>query len=337
MGVSLKNVMYNTGLLKSSSFSIPIISVGNLTIGGAGKTPHIEYLIELLSPYLYVATLSRGYKRSTKGFRMVSPTDNAIVAGDEPIQFARKYPEVKVFVAENRALAIPDVVRQMPYVQCVLLDDAFQHRVVRPDLNILLTQYEHPFYHDFLLPAGRLREYRSAYKRADIIIVSKCPDDISEDAKNQIITNLKPLPHQKLFFSKYKYFAPYNFYFTEKRILMDKDIDVILISAIANTTYLTDFLNKVCKSVTHLEYEDHHYFTAQDVEVIKSTYTRVSKDNTTIVLTTEKDAMRLDLHKMEFYNSNIPIFILPVKVEILFDEQEEFNQLVRDTLLAFKI
>lgn len=337
IGVSFKNSLYSTGLLKSSSFSIPVISVGNLSIGGAGKTPHIEYLIELLSPYIYVATLSRGYKRDTKGFRLVSPKDNARTAGDEPILYARKYPEVKVFVAENRALAIPDIVRQLPHVQCILLDDAYQHRVVQPNLNILLTQYEQPFYRDFLLPVGRLREFRSAYQRADIIIVSKCPDDLGFDDKERVTSEIIPQAHQKLFFTKYKYLTPYSFYFTDQRLMLDKDLHIILISGIANTSYLTNFLRKSCKSVTHLEYEDHHYFTDQDIDIIKSTYLRKRDDDTTIVVTTEKDAMRLDMHKMKLYSNQIPIFILPIKVEFLFDQQEEFNQLVKNTLLAFKV
>ena len=185
LSIGIRNTLYDSELVKSTQFSLPIISVGNLSIGGAGKTPHIEYLIRLLSPYINVSTLSRGYKRKTKGFRFIRPADTVLDAGDEPLMYARKHKGVVVAVGESRAIAIPQMVAKYPNLQTVLLDDAFQHRSIKPALNILLTTWDEPFTRDYLMPSGRLREWRSAYSRADIIIVSKCPKEITFDEKSK--------------------------------------------------------------------------------------------------------------------------------------------------------
>ena len=179
IGVAFKNILYRVGLLKGLRFSIPVINLGNLTVGGAGKTPHTEYLIRLLKEYITVSTLSRGYGRSTKGYLHVHAGNTADQVGDEPLQYKRKFPDITVAVCESRSLGIPKLIQHNPNVQSILLDDAYQHRSVEPALNILLTEHDHRFTHDFLLPVGRLREWRSAYKRADRIIVTKCPHDLS--------------------------------------------------------------------------------------------------------------------------------------------------------------
>ena len=185
LGVSLRSLFYTSGVLKHTTFSLPIISVGNLSVGGAGKTPHVEYLVQLLKDYVHVATLSRGYKRKTKGFLLVHPHQSATQVGDEPLQYKRKYPDVTVAVGENRSLAIPEMLQHAPQTQVILLDDAFQHIAIRPSLNILLTEHGQLFTDDFLLPSGRLREWRSAYERADTIIVSKCPPDLPEEVERE--------------------------------------------------------------------------------------------------------------------------------------------------------
>jgi tetraacyldisaccharide 4'-kinase len=187
IGVAIKSLAYKSGLLKGVSFSIPVINVGNLTVGGSGKTPHIEYLIRLLSPYLPVGTLSRGYKRKTKGFMLIRPGFNSDQAGDEPLLYARKYPGIAVSVCESRSIGIPKLLQSRPQTRVVLLDDAFQHRAINPNLNILLTEYDEPFYKDWLLPAGRLREWRGGYKRADLIIVTKCPADLPSEERDKRI------------------------------------------------------------------------------------------------------------------------------------------------------
>lgn len=336
LGVSVRNLLFSADLLKSTRFSIPTISVGNLTIGGAGKTPHIEYLIRLLMPYLNLGTLSRGYKRKTSGFRWVNPSDDVLAAGDEPLMYARKYRDIAVAVAESRSIAIPQMVADFPDLQAILLDDAFQHRSITPGLNILLTTYDLPFTRDHLLPSGRLREWRSAYERADIIIVSKCPSVISEEERASLIKEINPKNHQKVFFTYYQYQHPYSFHDPNHRIRLDSELDVILISAIANTKYLLDYLDREVDSVHHLDYEDHHLFSTTDIEYISTVFEHRDTSRK-LLLTTEKDAMRLDMHRKMVEEKKLPIFVLPVSVAFHFDQQDEFDALLKKYLLNFKI
>jgi len=335
LGVSLRDGAYRANLLKSVTFDIPTISVGNLSVGGAGKTPHIEYLIRLLKDYINVATLSRGYGRKTQGYLLVEPQMSAQQVGDEPLQFKRKFPDIAVTVSESRAFGIPRILMDAPETQVVLLDDAFQHRSVTPGLNILLTEYNHLFTRDFLLPSGRLREWRSAYRRADVIIITKCPSQLNESEKTRILKEIKPFPHQRVFFSYYDYGRPY--YIFDARYVADLQADwnVQLVSAIARTEYLTDYLQEKVESVTILEYEDHHFFTKDDMNEIKSTFERLQSDKK-IILTTEKDMMRLEMHRPFLMEHRLPVFALPVQVRFHFDEGEQFDELIKDFLLNFK-
>jgi len=333
--ISLRNVFYDAGLLKSTQFYIPVINVGNLSIGGTGKTPHIEYLIKLLSPYLNVATLSRGYKRKSKGFRLVRTSDNAMNAGDEPLQFKVKNPNVTVAVAESRNIGIPMIVQSHPETQVVLLDDAFQHRSVKPDLNILLTEYNNLFVNDYLLPSGRLREPRDAYKRADIITVSKCPMEISQSDRADIIKKIKPLDNQRVYFSKYKYLNPYFIFDRSITIDLKKDVHVVLISAIANVDYLLTYLENICVVDNVMKFEDHHYFSDYEVEQFKKINDNNSFDNS-LFLTTEKDAMRLDIHRDYLIKHQIPVFVLPIEVELINNDAQAFDEDVKSFLLNYK-
>ena len=336
MIIGARNLFYDTGLLKATIFNIPIISVGNLSLGGAGKTPHIEFLINTLAPYLNVATLSRGYKRKSKGFKFVTNKDNALTAGDEPLQYRLKFNNIVVAVSESRTIAIPLILKQYPDTQLILLDDAFQHRAIVPGLNILLTTFDDPFTRDILMPAGRLREYPSSYKRADIIIVSKCPADISENDRKNIREELNPQHNQELFFTSYKYNSPRNFLSPALYINLSPENDVILVSAIASTSYLKAYLESQVKSVHQLEYEDHHNFSERDINYIEQVYINRDTENK-IILTTEKDAMRLNLHKNLIKEKQLPIYILPIEVSILFDEEEKFISLIKTFLLTFKV
>lgn len=320
--------------MKSSTFSLPIISVGNLSVGGAGKTPHIEYLIRSLRPYLNVATLSRGYKRKTKGFRFVRLNDTALIAGDEPLQYRRKYRDVVVAVGESRAIAIPQIVQQYPDTQVILLDDAYQHRAVTPSLNILLTSYEAPFYDDHLLPGGRLREFKDGYVRADIILVTKCPDQLNLAERTTIIDRISPLDHQQVFFTRYLYGRPYSFYDPRQRLTLTSDLDVILVSAIANTDYLVNYLSQYVEEVHSMDYEDHRLFTDQDIAYIDTVY-RQRNSERKVIITTEKDAMRLDLHRSVIQTKGWPLYVLPIQVNFL-EDQEGFDALVKEHLLDFK-
>lgn len=331
-----RNILYETEIIKSTSFSLPVISVGNLSVGGAGKTPHIEYLIRLLNPYIDIGTLSRGYKRQTNGFRFVNSTDNVIDTGDEPLMYAKKYKGIVVAVGENRALSIPQMVGKYPSLQAILLDDAFQHRAISPGLNILLTTWDDPFTKDFLMPMGRLREWRSSYERADIIIVSKCPFELSKRDKEEMIKKINPQSHQKVFFSLYQYGHPYSFFDGRKRKALNQETDVILISAIANTNYLLDYLEPVVSDVHHMDYEDHHLFSDFDISYINEVFTNRDTKNK-IIITTEKDATRLSLHYNRLKELNLPIFVLPTQVVFYDDDGHQFNNQIRDFLYNFKV
>lgn len=333
--IAIRNAFYDVEILKSSRFSLPIISVGNLSIGGAGKTPHVEYLVQLLRPYLELGILSRGYNRKTKGYLKVQAQDYASRVGDEPAMYARMYHDVFVAVSESRSTGIPEMVKHSPRLQTIILDDAFQHRSVVPDINILLTQCELPFTKDFLLPAGRLRENRSSYERADIIIVTKCSPDFNQIDKAKLIAEIAPLDYQSLFFTIYKYHKPYSFYNTDFKVDLSFFDHILIISAIANTKYMMSYLSSFKATISPLEYEDHRNFSIDDVRYMQETYDRISEKEK-IFLTTAKDAMRLAEHFDFFKSNNIPVFILPISVEFLFDEQQKFDSLIKERLLEFE-
>lgn len=336
LGITIRNSFYETGMLKGSKFNLPVISVGNLTVGGSGKTPHIEYLIVLLKDYLSVATLSRGYKRKSKGFQRIKRQDNVSTAGDEPLQFKRKFPEIEVAVAESRNIGIPQLLHVQPNIQVILLDDAFQHRSVVPGLNILLTAYSKPFFEDALMPMGRLREGKSAYSRADVIIVSKCPSQLIPLEKQALITQINPLAHQTVFFSKYDYLSPYFIFDFTKKLTPKPKTTIILISAIASTDYLLDYLEDQFDEIINMKYEDHHYFSSLDLDQLALTFEQVQNPNK-YILTTEKDGIRLGEHYKYINQKNLPIYILPIKVSFLDSDGLKFDDLLKKFLLNFTV
>ncbi|MEM7103503.1 MAG: tetraacyldisaccharide 4'-kinase [Bacteroidota bacterium] len=336
VGISLRDLFYQAGLLRSAKFDIPTISIGNLSVGGAGKTPHVEYLVQYLDDYLEVGTLSRGYKRKTKGFIIVEPTANALQAGDEPVQYKQKFPNIMVAVAEERTFAIPQMLMTNPELQVILLDDAFQHRAITPGLNILLTDHQNLFTRDWLMPSGRLREWRSAYHRADIIIVSKCPKHLTEKEKQDLVLEIRPMTRQKMFFSCYNYLPPYSLFNEQLKVNLESDMEVVLISAIANTEYLLDYLRETVERISILEYPDHHLFGEYDLTRLKNTFASIEAPKK-IILTTEKDATRLTLHRKFLFENRLPVFVLPVEVGFLFDEEEAFLSEIRNFLMNFRI
>lgn len=335
IGVSFRNFLYEAEVIKPSRFSLPIISIGNLSIGGAGKTPHIEYLIRLLQPYIDIAVLSRGYNRETSGFRFVSPHDTALVSGDEPLMYARKFVNLPVAVCENRALGIPQLVTKFPQLQTILLDDAFQHRSVSPYINLLLTPFDSPYSKDYLMPSGRLREGRWASRRANAIIVSKCPDNLSTDQMNAFIKDLQPEKKQEVFFSKYKYSSMYHFYQPGYKMDIGVNDHVILISAIASTEYLTKYIASKAKSFLDIPYADHHNFFIDDILTIIKTFKETNAERKYIV-TTEKDAVRLMPFRQQLYEAQIPVFVLPVEVEFLGKDKARFDEYIKNKLLKFE-
>lgn len=335
-GIYLRNYLYKNGILQSAKFDLPIISVGNLTVGGTGKTPHVEFLVRHLRQYLKVATLSRGYKRSLPGFLVVHPQHSAKQVGDEPIQFKRKFPDIMVAVSEDRVFAIPKMLMIDDELKVVVLDDAFQHRALSPGLNILLTEYGYPFFKDYLLPAGRLREHRSGVSRADVIIASKCPIKFTEADRKEFLGQLKPEPHQAVYFSYFVYGTPYHLFDGMNRLVLNKEIDVLLISAVARPEYLVDYLEMSTKSVLNMEYADHHLFTKPDIGRLFETFEKMDGENK-IIITTEKDAVRLYLHQEFIHKHQLPVYVLPVEVVFHFNEDQKFQKYIEQFLLDFKI
>ncbi len=320
--VWLRNRMYDAKFFSSIEFSVPVITVGNLSTGGTGKTPHVEYLIRLLQYQYKVATMSRGYKRHTQGFLLADADTNALRIGDEPMQYHIKYPELVVSVAEERMIGIPMLLQRRPDIDVVLLDDAYQHRSVKAGMTILITDFSKPFFTDHVLPFGNLRESRSAYKRANVILVSKCPLNITAEEAKAIEDKISPLPYQQVFFTGIQYATPYNLVTKDPISLSGKHI--ILVCGIARPEPLVAFLKNNAADVHALSYQDHHYFVSSDLEEMKATHDNWNVTDK-IIVTTEKDAARLYLHFNKLKDWEITIAVLPIAVTILLNKGEEFD------------
>lgn len=315
----LRNKLYDFGVKTSTSFNIPVICVGNLSVGGTGKTPMIEYLISLLKDDFNLATLSRGYKRKTVGFQLAQQHTSMEDIGDEPFQFHNKFgSSIRVAVDSNRTNGIQHLLKLENAPEIVLLDDAFQHRKVKAGLNIMLTTYDNPFFRDIVLPTGDLREPRSGYKRADIIVVTKCPIHINDAEKSKFIERINPLNHQRVFFSSISY-SNYVLSKVSKVDISDFN-DFTLVTGIADATALVDFLHSKDLKFKHLNFKDHHEFSAEDL----SRFETLGK-----ILTTEKDFMRLQQYK----SIEDKLFYLPIKVNI--SENEMFDDLIKTFVKSF--
>jgi tetraacyldisaccharide 4'-kinase len=325
----LRNWLYDKNYIKSASFNFPIICVGNIAVGGTGKTPMTEYLIRLLKNDYRTATLSRGYKRKTKGFAIADGSTTALEIGDEPMQFHQKFPDLVVAVGEERLVAIPQLLQAQPATQVIILDDAFQHRSVNAGLNIILTEYKNLYTRDFMLPAGDLRDTKTSMKRADIIVVTKCKYNLSEDERNAIVKEINST--KPIFFTKIEYGIPYHL-FSRNAMTMNHDTDILLVCGIANPKPLKGFLNANVHTYDMLRYSDHHIFTIDDLEDIKKQFDRIlSVDK--IILTTEKDAVRLE--KFENELKDFPIYALPIQHSFLFNERNAFDKSVKDFVNTF--
>jgi tetraacyldisaccharide 4'-kinase len=321
--VWLRNKFYDWKIFSSIGFDLPVICVGNITVGGTGKSPHIEYLIELLSPYYSVATLSRGYRRRSRGFKLADSESNARDIGDEPFQFKSKYPQIAVAVAEERMTAIPLLLQQLPHLQVILLDDAFQHRTVKAGLNILLTDYDRLYTRDHIMPFGLLRESPKAAERAQIIIVSKCPPDLSLSDKQKIEQEIQSQAHQQVFFSTIAYQQLYPL--THTLIEPDAEFVVLLVTGIANPQPLKNHLQSKFSKVYSLPYKDHHYFTYDDLDEIYETFANIPESKK-IMVTTEKDAGRLMLLKDKMSHQPWPLFAQKIGTAFLFKDEIPFRK-----------
>lgn len=318
--VWLRNRLYDRQILSSASFNFPVICIGNLATGGTGKTPMTEYLVRLLQPRYKTATLSRGYKRKTTGFAIADADTTALEIGDEPMQFHLKFPELTVAVGEERLVAIPQLLHERPDTQVIILDDAFQHRQVQAGLNILLTDFANLFTRDLMLPTGDLRDVRSSYRRADIIIVTKCKNNLTDEERKAIMTEINPVKDQQVYFTRLRYGNSYHL-FSKEEIDITPDCDILLICGIANPEPLKKHITENVESYEMLRYPDHHIFDSNDLKEIKSQFAKIEKAKK-LVLTTEKDAVRL--HKFEQELKDFPIYVIPVEHEFLFGQSTEF-------------
>jgi len=324
MVIAIRNWLYNKNIIRSTSFGLPIICVGNLAVGGTGKSPMVEYLVRLLKEQFKVATLSRGYKRRTKGYALAGDQSTALEIGDEPMQFHVKFPDISVAVGEQRLEAIPQLLHDRPDTQTIILDDAFQHRAIRAGLNILLTDYSNLFTRDFYLPAGDLRDLKSEYKRAEVIVVTKCKPDLSINEKEKIIKEIAPRNGQEIFFTAMEYSQPYHI-ITHARFSLTENTEVLLISGIANPRPLKTLLEKYSKTYYMIQFSDHRIFTIDDLKDVNKRFKAIDSVNK-IILTTEKDAVRLVKFNAEI--ADWPLYVIPVRHHFLYGEGDQFNQRV---------
>ena len=328
----VRNKLYDKNILRSVSFNFPIICVGNLSVGGTGKTPMVEYIVRLLKDEYKVATMSRGYKRRTKGFAIADKSTTALDIGDEPMQFYKKFPDITVSVAEERLVSIPQLLHDKPDTRVIILDDAFQHRQVKAGLNILLTEYRDLFTRDFVLPAGNLRDQKSSYKRAEIVVVTKCKSHLNEEEKNKITREINPVEGQHLFFTKIEYGSPYHLFSKEEKFL-SPETNILLVCGIANPKPIKEVLNTYAATYDMMRFRDHHIFSIDDLKEIKEQFENLGSDDK-IILTTEKDGVRLA--KFENELKDLPIYVFPIRHKFLFGEEDQFNQIIHSFVGKYK-
>ena len=318
--VGMRNKAFDKGVLSATSFSTPTIVVGNLNVGGTGKSPQIEYLIRLLKNDFKIAVLSRGYKRKTKEFQIANENSTAEQIGDEPLQFYKKFEDIIVAVDADRVNGIKQLDLHNPKPEVILLDDAFQHRQVQPGFVVLLTSFGSLYIDDTVLPAGNLREKKEGSKRAQIIIVTKCPKELSENEQFEISKKLKPELNQTIFFTKIKYYDAVISGKKEITILDLKKFKVLLVTGIANPKPLVEFLKDNKIDFKHLKYPDHHNFSSKDLKKIGDVYEGINEEKK-IILTTEKDYVR------NFSEKDKNIYYLPIQTEFL-DNEKDFNKII---------
>ncbi len=334
IGVGIRNMLFDMNILNSEAYSVPVISVGNITVGGTGKTPHVEYLINLFKNKSNVAVLSRGYKRKSKGFVMAGKQTRVEDIGDEPYQMKQKFPAITMAVDKNRRHGIKEIMEGETGkdIDVILLDDAFQHRYVKPGINILLVDYHRLVIYDTLLPAGRLREPVKSKDRADIVIVTKCPHDLKPMEFRVITKAMNLFPFQQLFFSTFVYddLQPLfpklakEDYITRFDALADKH--VLLLTGIASPEQMKHDLLPHAASLTPLSFSDHHAFKPKDIERLNEAFQAMESPK--VIITTEKDAVRL--FEAEGISEEVKrfLYMLPVRVSLMQDQEETFNNFI---------
>lgn len=327
LGVRIRNRMFKLGILKSRSYDIPVISVGNITVGGSGKTPHVEYLIRLLKDKVKVAVLSRGYKRKSKGYVLAGKDTEMRQIGDEPFQMKTKFPDIYVAVDKDRCHGIERITGDEASrdTDVILLDDAFQHRYVKPGVNILLIDYHRLIIYDKLLPAGRLREPQSGKARADIVIITKCPRDLKPMEYRVIIKAMNLYPYQQLYFTALEYDSLRPVFCGEERLLesLTKDMNILLLTGIASPKQMIYDLKEYSEHITPLTFPDHHRFSRKDIGRINAVFESLPSPK--MIITTEKDNARLSGMKGLTDEVRHNIYTLPVRIKFMLGQEEEFN------------
>jgi tetraacyldisaccharide 4'-kinase len=301
-------------------------------VGGTGKSPMVEYLIRILYKKYNVATLSRGYKRKTKGFYIANENTKTFEIGDEPMQFFRKFPDITVAVDEDRVMGIPKILNDEPRTEVIILDDAFQHRQVSAGLNILLTECDHLYTNDLFLPAGNLRDAKKSSERADIIVVTKCKTNLSQDEKQMILKEINPKGGQKIFFTTIEYETPYHLFKNEKFDL-DKKTEVLLVCGIADPEKIKNEIESKASLFNTIRFNDHHIYNSLDIKKIKNEFSKIQSEKK-IILTTEKDATRF----LEFENElkYLPMYVLGMKHQFLFNQGINFENEIIEFVDSFR-
>jgi tetraacyldisaccharide 4'-kinase len=329
--VWLRNTMYDKQWLKSASFNLPVICVGNLSAGGTGKSPMVEYLVNFVMSISKPAIISRGYKRKTKGYLLAGDQTTTAEIGDEPMQFHERFPDIAVAVGEERIVAIPKLLNDRPDTRVIILDDAFQHRSAKAGMNILLTDYNDLFTRDLFLPTGNLRDARNSYKRADIIVITKCPENMNDNERDKLIEEISPLPGQSVFFTTIVYGHPYHI-ITKQVADISAFQHVLMVTGIANPAPLAAYLVQYVRNIIRIDYRDHHLYDLSDLERIRNNFLGINS-NSKIIITTEKDATRLLTFKKQF--DGLPIYVIPIRYRFLFGDERRFNNIISTFIEGF--
>lgn len=328
---SIRNLLYDWKFLRARSFEVHTICVGNLAVGGTGKTPHVEYLINLLKNDLRIAVLSRGYKRKTSGFIHADETSTSLDIGDEPMQYKTKHPQLDICVDGDRVNGVKKILEFSKPPAVIILDDAFQHRALECELKIVISEFSNLFLYDCMMPAGHLRESKKNIRRADIIIISKIPEKTTAVELRNLMKDLNPLAHQQIYFSWLKYGELMGFQNQSETIDTLNDLfryRIILFTGIGNPMPMVTYLKEYSSDVKHIRYSDHHQFTIQDINDIRNALDAIEGGNK-IVITTEKDAMRLRSGDLQDIANTLPLYVLPVEVDFK-DKTNEFNETIKN-------
>ncbi|MGY8954912.1 MAG: tetraacyldisaccharide 4'-kinase [Flavobacteriales bacterium] len=321
---AMRNLLFDYGIFKSQSYTIPIICIGNLSVGGTGKTPHTQYLLDLLKNNYKVAVLSRGYGRKNSNLQFVEITSNAFEVGDEPLQLKQNNPECLVVVEKNRNKGVKKILNDFPETEVILLDDGYQHRWIKAGFNILITPFSSPYYKDYLMPVGKLRESKKGVSRANAVIFSKTPENTNPTLKKGMLERLHLFAHQEAYFSGIEYhrFKCIN---NNTELEENNPYSITLVSGIANTNPLIKYLEEKGHSINHLKYSDHHNYSSNDIETILAEY-NADKSTKKLILTTEKDATKLKQFLPHFKDVNF--YYIPIEIKI--EQSEKFKKQILD-------